>query len=209
MASPVSLCGVILSAGFSSRMGRDKALLPWPPGSLEPGKTLLAASIASLASVAETIFVVAGNNAAQLASVVKTNGAVLVENPAPERGQFSSLQIGLSALVERGFSATMITLVDSPPLCDASLALLRAAFARAVAEGKWAVAPEHNGKGGHPLFAARPMIDAFLAAPVTANAREIQHGHANLIRRISVPDAVLTVDINTPEQYVALARSPR
>ena len=26
-----NICGVILSAGFSSRMGRDKALLPWPP----------------------------------------------------------------------------------------------------------------------------------------------------------------------------------
>ena len=31
MSRAASLCAVILAAGESSRMGRDKALLPWPP----------------------------------------------------------------------------------------------------------------------------------------------------------------------------------
>ena len=31
MALAPSICGVILAAGVSTRMGRDKALLPWPP----------------------------------------------------------------------------------------------------------------------------------------------------------------------------------
>src|SRR5580692_4449647 len=43
-----SLCGVILAAGESSRMGRDKALLPWPPvtpGTIaSAGKTFLSSA---------------------------------------------------------------------------------------------------------------------------------------------------------------------
>jgi hypothetical protein len=48
------------------------------------------------------------------------------------------------------------------------------------------------------------LIDAFLAEPVTGNARTVKHQHALLIESISVPDTLLTVDVNTPEQYAAL-----
>ena len=60
------ICGVILSAGASTRMGRDKALLPWPPvasGSIPAGnETLLSSAIAALKQFVETVIVVAGNN---------------------------------------------------------------------------------------------------------------------------------------------------
>ena len=46
-----SFAGVILAAGESSRMGRDKALLPWPPpvaGQAASSDTFLSAAIRSL-----------------------------------------------------------------------------------------------------------------------------------------------------------------
>ena len=189
-------------------MGRDKALLPWPaaPGATATGnKTLLSASIESLKPFAESVIVVAGKNAGNLAPIAATHGALLVENPAPERGQFSSLQIGLSEAVARGFDAAMITLVDCPPLSTASLKKLSAAFDAAIRRGMWGVAPEHGGKRGHPLMAGRTLVDAFLAAPVMSNARAIRRRHDELIELIPVPDTLLTVDMNTPEEYAALA----
>ena len=54
-----SFCGVILAAGESSRMGRDKALLPWPPGT-SGGGTFLSATIELLQEPSEMVIVVAG-----------------------------------------------------------------------------------------------------------------------------------------------------
>jgi molybdenum cofactor cytidylyltransferase len=209
MASANGICGVILSAGASSRMGRDKALLPWPPAtpgtSTTSGHTLLAAQIETLKPFAVAIIVVAGENFECLTPLAAAHGALLVQNPAPERGQFSSLQIALQELVERGYDAAAITLVDSPPLTSTSLQRLCTAFNDALSRSMWGVAPEYGGKRGHPLFAGRALVDAFLAAPVTSNARNVKREHAQLIESIPVDDVLLTVDVNTPEQYARLA----
>lgn len=185
-------------------MGRDKALLQWPPNS-PGGKTLLSAQIEALKPFTEKILVVAGQNYEALSHVTAAHGASILQNPEPERGQFSSLQIGLRPVVEHSFDAAIITLVDAPPLASQSLSQLQIAFGQAIAQGMWGVAPEHSGKRGHPLFASRNLIDAFLQAPVTSNARAIKHEHARLLVSVQVPDAFLNLDMNTPEQYAALA----
>jgi molybdenum cofactor cytidylyltransferase len=207
MSGSSKLCAVILAAGASSRMGRDKALLPWPPDS--QSGTLLSAAILALRPLADRVIVVAGKNEAKLAPIAEAHGAIVVHNPEPERGQFSSLQTGLRAAVEGGCDAAMITPVDCPPLCAASLEALCAAFEQARARGAWAVAPENNGRRGHPLFVSGELIEAFLSAPVTSNAREVKRAHADKFEYMPVPDALLTADLNTPEEYVSATRSAR
>jgi CTP:molybdopterin cytidylyltransferase MocA len=152
----------------------------------------------------ETVVVVAGANAETLAPMIAANGASTVVNPEPARGQFSSMQIGLQQALALGCDAAMITLVDSPPLSKASMEKLTAAFEHALADGLWGIAPANNGKRGHPLFAGRKLIDAFLAAPTTSNAREVKRAHAQRIVSVPVPDSLLTVDVNTPEEFAAL-----
>ena len=114
MSRAPSWCGVILAAGESSRMGSDKALLPWPPvsaGLATSGETFLSAAIRSLSSATDQVVVVVGNNETQLAPVIYASGGSLVRNPAPEGGQFSSLRVGLQAVLDLGRDAVMITLV--------------------------------------------------------------------------------------------------
>jgi len=203
-----SLCGVVLAAGASSRMGTDKALLPWPPAAQSAvasgSNTLLSAAIRALKPFTQSVIVVAGANAGRLADIVESCCAELVQNPAPERGQFSSLQVGLRQVLAGGCNTAIITLVDCPPLCMASLQKLNSAFEDALSAGQWGVAPENNGKHGHPLFAGRNLIDAFLASPVTSNAREVKRANARHIGYISVPDSLVSLDVNTPEEYKAL-----
>jgi molybdenum cofactor cytidylyltransferase len=207
----VGLGGVILAAGESTRMGRDKALLPWPPkpaGSQAEtvSGTLLSAAIEVLEDYCDMVIVVAGKNETALRSVAYGCGASLAPNPAPERGQFSSLQIGLHEVMSRGRDAAMITLVDRPPPKAATLRKLLDAFEKRD-RNTWAVIPEFRSKHGHPIIIGREMIEAFLRSPATANAREIEHANQTKIAYVPVDDSRVTVNINTPEDYATLGSS--
>jgi molybdenum cofactor cytidylyltransferase len=198
---------VILAAGESSRMGTDKALLPWPPaaaGQPPSGQTFLSAAIHSFALSTDFIVVVAGKNEVALAPIAYANGGSLVINPDPGRGQFSSLQVGLRELLNRGRDGAVITLVDRPPARAATVQSLREDF-EAAGNEVWAVIPEFSGRHGHPFLVGREMIEAFLHAPPTSTARYIEHQHQDRIRYIAVDDPNVTLNINTPEDYANLS----
>ncbi len=217
MGRAPSFCGVILAAGESSRMGRDKALLPWPPlaAGSAPGSmttdTFLSSAIRLFFSHVDVVLVVAGKNEAALAPVVYANGASLVVNPDPERGQFSSLQVGLQEVLNRGRDAAMVTLVDRPPVQAETIAALEAAFGLALSKTrkKWAVIPEYRGKHGHPILLGREMLEAFLKAPEISNARDVEHAHQSEIEYLPVDDPLVALNVDTPEEYAALSSSPQ
>lgn len=194
-------------------MGSDKALLPWPPplpGTVAPpGPTLLSAAILAFKPLTHLVVVVAGNNSQSIGMTASTCGALMIRNLHPERGQFSSLQVGLREVLSRGCNSAMITPVDCPPLSPVSLERLCDSFQGAKAKGIWAVAPENDGKHGHPLLVTDEMIARFLDAPVTSNAREILRAHAQRVAYVPVPDSLEKAGLNTPEDYAALtAKTP-
>jgi molybdenum cofactor cytidylyltransferase len=207
MSRAPSFAGVILAAGESSRMGTDKALLHWPPsvaGQLPSGHTFLSAAIHSFSLSTDFIVVVAGKNQAALTPIAYANGASIVVNPDPSRGQFSSLQVGLREVLNRGRDAAIITLVDRPPASIATVQSLREAF-EAAGNEVWAVVPEFSGKHGHPFLVGREMIEAFLHAPSTSTARDIEHQHQDRIRYVAVDDPNVTLNVNTPDDYAKLS----
>ena len=77
-------------------------------------------------------------------------------------------------------------------------------FEHGAAKATWAVVPEYQGKHGHPILAGREMIEAFLRAPATANAREIEHAHQDKIAYVPVDDPFVASNVDTPEEYAAL-----
>jgi molybdenum cofactor cytidylyltransferase len=207
MTRASSFAGVILAAGDSSRMGRDKALLPWPPpaaGQAASTDTFLSAAIRSLTLATEFVLVVVGKNEAALAPIVYAQGASLVVNPDPSRGQFSSLQVGLHEVLNHGRDAAMVTLVDRPPVNTTTVQKLHDAF-EAADQNIWAVVPEFAGKHGHPYLIGREMMEAFLRVPPTSSARNIEHEHQEHIQYLRVDDPPVALNINTPEDYARLA----
>jgi len=202
----MGLAGIILAAGESTRMGRDKALLPWPPTlspNTAPGGTLLSAAIKALSDFCDLVIVVAGNNETALRPVIYGCGAFLALNPNPDLGQFSSLQVGLHEVLNQGRDAAMVTLVDRPPPHSTSLQALTSTFANRNHD-VWSVVPEYQGKHGHPILFGREMIEAFLKAPATSVARDIEHANQQRILYVPVSDPQVTANIDTPEQYASI-----
>ena len=200
-----SFCGVILAAGESSRMGRDKALLPWPPGA--GSSTFLSTTIELLQARSELVTVVAGKNADSLRPIVYAAAAYLVINRHPERGQFSSLQLGLQEVLNRGRDAAIVALVDRPPAQPSTFTRLCDAFSDAYENEKWAVVPEQGGRHGHPIVIGREMIEAFLRAPATSNARDVEHSLQQRVLYVPVDDANVVANVDTPEEYERLAHT--
>jgi len=197
MALAPSFAGVVLAAGASSRMGRDKALLPWRDG------TFLSTAIRALQPLTDLVIVVAGTKAAELAPVVNANAAFMVVNPNPELGQFSSLQTGLQEVLNRGRDAAIVTLVDRPAPGVATIDKLKTEFLASPA-GTWAVVPEHGGKHGHPIVIGREMIGAFLDAPASSSAREVEHAAQEHIRYVAVGDPLVAANVDTPDDLEKL-----
>ena len=206
MPQAASFAGVILAAGESSRMGRDKALLPWPPNAnaqTRSSDTFLSAAIKSLNLSTDFVLVVVGQNEAALAPVVYINAASMIVNPDARRGQFSSLQIALREVLNRGRDTAIITLVDRPPANPVTVQKLREAF-EAAPDSVWGLVLESSGKHGHPFIAGRDLIERFLREPVTGNARDVEHRYPQHTQYLAVDDPNVALNINTPEDYAAL-----
>src|SRR3954467_2652849 len=196
-----SFAGVILAAGDSTRMGQDKALLPWQGG------TFLTAAIDVLKPVTEMVIVVGGKNTNSLLPTIYQKGVFITENHQTERGQFSSLQIGLQEVLNRGRDTAIVALVDRPAPHLKTVQNIKRHFLESVQSGSWAVVPEFEGKHGHPFIAGREMIERFLRAPQDSTARDVEHAAQQYISYLKVNDPFVIANVDTPEQYQELRQN--
>ena len=178
-------------------MGRDKALLPWQGG------TFLSAAIRALQPVTDFVLVVGGANASELEPIVNSNAAFLVVNPDPEQGQFSSLRVGVQEVLNRGRDGAIVTLVDRPAANVVTIERLKRDFLTSD-PGIWAVIPEYGAKHGHPIVIGREMIGAFLDAPASSTARDVEHSLQAHIRYLQVDDPLVAANVDTPDDFARL-----
>jgi len=192
------IAGIILAAGASSRMGSPKALLDYR------GESFVQRLARVLSSVCAPVIVVLGYHAAAIRPGI-TAGPTIAINPAPERGQLSSLQTALAALPSdaEGF---LFTPVDSPAVEIETVLRLADEFRRRAAS-TLLVIPRFQGKHGHPVFAARVIADEILALPPAAQAREVIHGHIPETVYVDVNDPGILTDIDDREAYRRLSES--
>lgn len=189
---------IILAAGRSIRMGRSKALLPYPPEN-EPFVVHLASSLA--AGGASSVLIVGRPDDEELRDVVRTIAppARFVQNPrADAGGQLSSLVAGIDAADTTDVLGVLVTPVDVPRVGAATVASLLAAFRSSPGHIVRAV---HAGRHGHPVIFPREMFDELRRADPARGAKAVVRAHESAIVEIEVPDPGVTEDLDTPDDY--------
>jgi len=189
---------IILAAGNSRRMGSPKALLPFRNTSFidhilqQVQKEGCRPIVPVLGKMAEAIL---------------KNSAVhrfpYIINPAPDQGMLSSIKMGLGVLPPdaEGF---LLILVDHPLVRQSTYhALLKAAR---VHPG-YIIIPQFKQKHGHPVYFHRFFFKELLETPAAQSARTAVQNNKNRVYYLSVDDAGILKDIDTPQDFKKYGKS--
>ena len=187
------IAGLILAAGESRRMARDKALLTYR------GQTFLETIVQTLrAGGIEKIAVVLGHHADEIQRAVNLSGVQVVVNPAYQRGQTSSLQAGLGALQALSPEGVMLCLVDHPAVPAEVLRNLLAQFEQSRSA---VIIPTFQGQRGHPILIGRALFPELLALNPDEGANAVIRKYLHATQLVEVENQGILLDVDDPETY--------
>jgi molybdenum cofactor cytidylyltransferase len=177
-------------------MGRPKALLPHTDG-----RTTFVAHVirTSRAAGVERIIVVARPDDEALKEEVAREGASLVLNTDPDRGQLSSLLVGLDAAEREHHAASIMVIPVDVPLISAGG--LRILLDRAALDASPIVRAAAGGRHGHPVIFKRAVFEELRAADPELGAKAVVRADPARVRDVEIGDPGVTEDVDTPDDY--------
>jgi molybdenum cofactor cytidylyltransferase len=183
---------VILAAGRSRRMGRNKMLLPY---SVSTVLETIVTEAAACPAVADVV-VVTGHESDRIVALLASYPVRCVFNPAFDRAEMLvSLQTGLRAL-SVDTQAALVVPGDHPRLRRDVIQRVIDAYRPGDL-----VIPSYQMKRGHPILIDRVWWDELLALPEPATLRDFIRAHEDYIRYILVDTDSVLKDMDTPEEY--------
>jgi len=193
------VAGVILAAGASRRMGKNKMLLELDGESLirRAAKRALAAGLAPLV-------VVLGHEADRLRAELRGLPLVFAVNPDYTGPTSGSLHQGLNALGS-DVDAVVVMLADMVRVTPETVAMLIAA-ARGTAAPL--VVSRYGAVTAPPLLFRRALFAELLAWRGEGCGKAVVQAHKHEAMYIDRPEALL-VDVDTPEDFAAAIAAAR
>jgi CTP:molybdopterin cytidylyltransferase MocA/xanthine/CO dehydrogenase XdhC/CoxF family maturation factor len=189
------VAGLVLAAGTSSRMGRNKLTAPLT------GKPMLRHAVeAALASRLEWVTVVTGHDAAAVESVLKGMPVRFVHNPDYKAGLSTSLRAGVAAQAP-GCDGVLVLLGDMPAITSGLIDRSIAAFSPAA--GRAICVATVCGQYGHPVLWGRQFFEEIEQMTGDKGGRGLIDAHSDLVCEIEAEDSGPLTDIDTPEALAA------
>ena len=188
-----NLAAIMLSAGFSRRMGTCKQLLPLGK------KTVIDCCLETLlgGGISE-IVVVVGPHGEAIRKAVQGYPVTVVQTLDPEGDMAASVRTGRGALSPE-VSGVLVALSDHPLVSPLTVELLAALHRE---DQSAVIIPVHGRRKGHPTLFPRDLLDK-LEEPLTL--RDLVRSNPDRLRLVEVPDPGICLDMDTPEDYMRIA----
>ena len=183
---------LIPAAGYSSRMGLFKPLLPLGR-SLVIERTISTFKRAGL----EDIRVVTGHKHELLVPLLNRLGVKAIRNPDFDKGMYSSIEAGIRTLDDTT-DAFFLLPGDCPLVAPASIHALMEAYRRNPAV---VIYPVHEGSRGHP-----PLISVHLGTLIKDHdpkngLKSLLEQNVHIFQEVPVEDPNIHVDLDTIPDY--------
>ncbi len=184
-----SVAGVVLAAGTSSRMGRNKLLLD------VGGQSVLRRAVrTALEAGLEPLVVVVGHEAERARGELEGLPCERVLNPEYEEGIHSSLRTGIGAVPER--CAAAVVLLADMPLVDAGM--IRTLVERYREGAAPLVVSDYEGVDAPPILYDRRLFPEFRTLEGEGCGKRVVKRHSAEAVRVRWPARALT-DLDRPD----------
>jgi molybdenum cofactor cytidylyltransferase len=186
------VAAVVLAAGSSTRMGRNKLLLELG------GETLVRrAARAALEAGADPVVVVLGHDEPRVRAELAGLPCATVVNPDHAEGAGTSVRAGVRQAADAGADALVVVLADMPFVT----AEMIAALVRRYREERPPLVASHYGEvQAPPTLYDRSLFDELLTIPGERCAKMVVRRHRDRAAVVAWPEAALR-DIDVPEDY--------
>jgi molybdenum cofactor cytidylyltransferase len=186
------VAAVILAAGESSRMGRNKLHLPWGE------TTVLGRTLANVRAAAiHSALIVTGHEPEPVRALAAATGLPVVHNPDYRSGMLSSVQAAARQLTPE-IDAMLVMLGDQPLVEPSVIERLLHAYA---AGPQGLVAPVYRGARGNPVIIDRRYFSELLQLSPGDAPRTLLQRHPEDVRLVEVNSEAILIDLDRPDDY--------
>ncbi len=189
----LTLGAVVLAAGLSSRMGKQKMLLPWD------GKTVIETVVDTLIeSCVDQTIVVTGREANQISELLKNKAVHLAFNPHYKNGNMvTSMVTGLKEL-EGKVDGVLLALGDQPQMLDTTILSVVAEWRQ---RPETLCIPSYQMRRGHPWIIPARLWQSLIELREDKTMRDFIKLHEDCIHYVLVDTNTILADLDTPEDY--------
>jgi len=190
MIGEAPVAGIVLAAGQSTRMGRNKLLLPLG------GTTVLRRAVESaLAAGLDPVFVVLGHESDHIREELRGLSCTPIVNEEYRLGMNTSVRAGFRALPDSA-SAGVVLLGDMPFVVPSMIAELLARHRG----GASLVVSTYDGVVAPPILYGRPLFEELRALTGDGCGKQVVKRHRGEAAYLPWPASALS-DLDVPEDF--------